>query len=211
VIVFPPFDRFIRAAAVLLTVVVALVLLLACANLAGFLLAKATDRRKEIAIRIAMGATRPTLLAQLLTETVLLGLIGGAVGVALGNILLRAILAADLPLPIPVSLDLGLDAKALGFCFAISLAAGLLFGLAPALKATRSDVAATLKSETAGAGHAGRLGLRNGLVVLQVAVSFLLLVGAGLFFRTFLATQAVDPGFGHEPAALLSMAVPADR
>jgi predicted permease len=211
VIVFPPFDRFIRAAAVLLTVVVAMVLLLACANLAGFLLAKATDRRKEIAVRIAMGATRRTLLAQLLTETVLLGLIGGAVGVVFGTILLRGLLAADLPLPIPVSLDLGLDAKVLGFCFVISVAAGLLFGLAPALKATRSDVAGTLKSETAGAGHAGRLSLRNGLVVVQVAVSFLLLVGAGLFLRTFIATQAVDPGFGRDPAALLSMAVPANR
>ncbi|UCG84815.1 MAG: ABC transporter permease [Gemmatimonadota bacterium] len=211
VIVYPPFDTFVRAAAVLLSIVVALVLLMACANLAGFLLAKATDRRKEIAVRLALGATRPMLVRQLLIETVLLGLVGGAAGVVLGKALLGLLLAADLPLPIPVDLDLRLDATVLGYSFAVSMAAGFLFGLAPALKATRPDVASTLKTETAGAGHGGRLSLRNGLVVVQIAVSCMLLVGAGLFLRTFLATQAVDPGFGRDPAAILTMAVPANR
>ena len=211
IIVYPPLDKFVRAAAVLLTVVVALVLLMACANLAGFLLAKATDRRKEIAVRLALGATRRTLVGQLLTETVLLGLLGGVAGVLFGKILLGMLLAADLPLPVPIDLDLSLDAKVLGYSLAVSLAAGLMFGLAPALRATRPDVASILKSETAGAGHAGRLSLRNGLVTVQIAVSFLLLVGAGLFLRTFLATQAVDPGFGRDPAAILNMAIPANR
>jgi predicted permease len=211
VIVYPPFDRFVRAAALLLSVVVGLVLLMACANLAGFLLAKATDRRKEIAVRLALGATRKTLVGQLLTETILLGILGGAAGVVLGVSLLRLLLAAELPLPVPIDLDLGLNTTVLLYSVLVSLAAGILFGLAPALQATRPDVAATLRDETAGAGHAGRQRMRNSLVIVQVAMSFMLLVGAGLFLRSFLATQAADPGFGRDPAALLTMAVPANR
>jgi predicted permease len=211
VILYPPFDRFVRAAAWLLTIVTGLVLLIACANLAGFLLARATDRRKEIAVRLALGATRTMLVGQLLTETVLLGLLGGVGGVVLGVSLLRVLLAADLPLPIPVDLDLSLDTTVLGYSLVISLAAGLLFGLAPALQATRPDVAATLKDETPGGGRAGRLTLRNTLVTAQVAISFMLLVAAGLFLRSFVATQAADPGFGRDPAAILTMAVPANR
>ncbi len=211
VIVYPPFDRFVRAAALLLSVVVGLVLIMACANLAGFLLAKATDRRKEIAVRLALGATRKTLVGQLLTETILLGILGGAAGVVLGVSLLRLLLAAELPLPVPIELDLSLDTTVLLYSILISLAAGTLFGLAPALQATRPDVASTLRDETAGAGHAGRQRMRNSLVIVQVTVSLMLLVGAGLFLRSFLATQATDPGFGRDPAALLTMAVPTNR
>jgi len=211
VILYPPFDRFVRAAAWLLTIVTGLVLLIACANLAGFLLARATDRRREIAVRLALGATRRMLVGQLLTETTLLGLLGGIGGLILGVSLLRVLLAADLPLPIPVDLDLSLDATVLGYSLLVSLAAGVLFGLAPALQATRPDVASTLRGETAGGGRSGRLTLRNTLVTAQVAISFMLLVGAGLFLRSFVATQATDPGFGQEPAAILTMAVPANR
>ncbi len=211
VILYPPIDRFVRAAAALLGIVVGLVLVLACANLAGFLLARATDRRREIALRLALGASRGTLVAQLLTETVLLGLIGGAAGLLLAVSLLKVLLAADLPLPLPIELDLSLDGRVLVFSFVMSILAGVIFGLAPALRATRPDVASTLKDETAGGGQAGRLSLRNSLVVAQVAVSLMLLVGAGLFLRSFAASQAVDPGFGREPAALLTMAVPANR
>jgi predicted permease len=211
VVVYPPVDRFIHASAWLLMVVVGLVLLIACANLASFLLARAMDRRKEIAVRLALGARRRTLVRQLLTETVLLGILGGAVGVPLGLWLLRLLLAADLPLPMPINLDVSLDETVLGFSLAISVAAGALLGLAPALQSTSPNVASTLKDESAGGGWRGKVRLRNALVAAQVAVSVMLLIGAGLFLRSFLATRAVDPGFGRDPAALLSLVVPANR
>lgn len=211
VIFWPQIDGFLRAGAWLLMSVVGLVLLMACVNLASFLLARATDRRREIAMRLALGATRGGLVAQLLIETVVLGLLGGAAGVLVGVWLLKLLLAADLPLPVPIQLDLSLDTAVLGYALAISLVAGVLFGLAPALQSSKEDVVATLKDETPGGGRAGRLTLRNTLVVVQVAVSLVLLVGAGLFLRSFVATQAVDPGFGHQPAAMFEMAMPSDR
>jgi predicted permease len=211
VVLYPPFDRFVRAAAWLLIVVVGLVLLMACMNLASFLLARALDRRKEIALRLALGATRRTLVGQLLTETVVLGLLGGVAGVALAVWLLRLLLAADLPLPLPVTLDLSLDATVLGFSLMVSLTAGILLGLVPAFQSTNPDLASTLKDETAGAGRSGRWTLRNALVVAQVAASLVLLVGAGLFLRSFQRVQSVDPGFGRDPAAILTVMVPATR
>jgi predicted permease len=211
VILWPQIDGFIRAAAWLLMGVVGLVLFLACINLASFLLARAADRRREIAVRLALGATRSGLVGQLLAETVILGLLGGAAGVAVGIWLLRLLLAADLPLPVPLELDLSLDGRVVGFTLAISLVAGVLFGLAPAVQSSKADVAATLKQDAAGAGLSGRLTLRNALVVAQVAVSLVLLVGAGLFLRSFMATQAVDPGFGQQPAAMFEMALPSNR
>ena len=211
VIMIPPFDRFVRAAAWLLMVVVGLVLLMACMNLASFLLAQALDRRKEIAVRLALGATRRDLAGQLVTETVVLGLLGGAAGVGVSTWLLRALMAADLPLPVPVELDLAPDGLVLGFTLAASVAAGLVLGLIPAVQSTKPDLAVTLKDESAGAGRPGKLSLRNGLVVLQVAASVLLLVGAGLFLRSFQRIQNVDPGFGREPAGVLQMVVPATR
>jgi predicted permease len=211
VLLYPPFDRFVRAAAWLLMVVVGLVLLIACVNLASFLLARAIDRRKEVALRIALGASRKALIGQLLTETTLLALLGGIAGVALGRGLLTVLVGADLPLPIPITLDLDLDATVLAFNLLISLAAGLLLGLAPALQTTNPDVAATIKDETAGVGRSGGLTLRNALVVLQVATSVVLLVGAGLFLRSFQRIQTVDPGFGREPSALLTFIIPSTR
>lgn len=211
VVVFPPMDRFVRASAWLLMGVVGLVLFIACTNLASFLLARALDRRKEIAVRLALGATRRTLIGQLLTETMLLGLLGGAAGVAVGALLTQALVRADLPLPLPVTLDLSLDATVLGFSLAVALGAGLVFGLIPAVQGTRADVAAALRDESAGAGRPGRLTLRNALVVAQVAGSLVLLVSAGLFVRNLQAAQAVDPGFGRDPAAILSLVVPATR
>lgn len=211
VLLYPPMDRFVRGAAWLLMVVVGLVLLLACTNLASFLLARAVDRRKEISIRLALGATRATLVRQLLTETVVLGLAGGVAGLALAVGLLRLLLAVDLPLPIPVTLDLGLDRLVLFFTLMTSMTAGVLLGLIPAIQATKSDVATSLKSETAGGGQPGRLSLRNALVVTQVAISLVLLVGAGLFLRSFQSIQAVDPGFGRDPTAVMTMLVPSTR
>ena len=211
VLLYPPIDGFVRAAAWLLSVVVGLVLLLACTNLASFLLARAVDRRREIAIRLALGASRRTLLGQLLTESALLGLAAGVAGVALGVALLRLLTTADLPLPIPLTLDLQLDATVLTFSFGVSLAAGLFLGLIPALQASRPDVVTALKNESVGGGRGGHVRWRNTLVVAQVAISLVLLVGAGLFLRSFQRIQDVDPGFGREPAAVLSVSVPATR
>ena len=211
VILFPPFDRFVRAAAWLLMVVVGLVLLIACMNLASFLLAQALERKKEIALRLALGATRRDLVGQLLSETVLLGVLAGTAGLALSVWLLKLLVSADLPLPLPITLDLTPDPNVLGFSLAVSLVAGVLLGLVPALQSTNPDLSSTLKDETAGGGQHGKLALRNLLVVAQVAVSLVLLVGAGLFLRSFEQVQSVDPGFGREPSAILTVMVPTTR
>ena len=211
VLLYPPMDVFIRAAAWLLMVVVGLVLLLACANLASFLLARALDRRRDIAVRLALGASRGSLVRRLLTETTLLSLLAGGVGTGLAVWLLGVLAAADLPLPLPVALDLGLDGNVLVFTLGVSVAAGALLGLVPALQSTRPDIADTLKSESAGGGQPGQLRWRNALVIAQLTISLVLLVGAGLFLRSFQQVQAVDPGFGREPAAVMTFLTPATR
>ena len=211
VILFPPMDPFVRAAAWLLTVVVGLVLLLACTNLASFLLARALDRRRDVAVRLALGASRGSLVRRLLTETTLLSLLAGSVGIGLAVGLLGLLQNADLPLPVPIELDLSLDWNVLAFTLGISVAAGTLLGLVPALQSTRPDVASTLKSETAGGGQPGQLRWRNALVVTQLTVSLVLLIGAGLFLRSFQEVQAVDIGFGREPTALMTFMVPTTR
>ncbi len=213
VLMFPPIDVFIRGAAWLLMVVVGLVLLLACTNLASFLLARALDRRKDIAVRLALGATRASLVRRLLTETTLLSLVAGGVGIVIAVGLLNLLMNADFPLPLGMQLtfDLGLDRTVLAFTLGVSVVAGALLGLVPALQSTRPDVASTLKSETTGGGQPGQLRWRNALVVTQLTVSLVLLVGAGLFLRSFQQAQLVDPGFGREPSALMTFMVPATR
>jgi len=211
VIINPMIDRVVLPAIVLAMVVVGMVLLIACANLASFLLARATDRKKEVAIRLALGAKRGTLVRQLLTESMLLALVGGAAAVVLALITVRLAMSVELPFPMPIELDTGLDGRLLGFSLAVSILAGLLFGLAPALQATRPDVAPTLKDESAGGGRARTFGLRSALVVGQVAVSLMLLIGAGLFLRSLGEAKSMDPGFGHEPTAAVSFAVSAER
>ena len=211
VLLFPPMDVFIRAAAWLLMAVVGLVLLLACTNLASFLLARALDRRKEIAVRLALGASRGSLVRRLLTETTLLSLLAGAAGTGLAVWLLDLLMTADLPLPLPVVLDLRLDARVLAFTLGVSVAAGTLLGLLPALQSTRPELSGALRSESAGGGQPGQLRWRNALVIAQLTVSLVLLVGAGLFLRSFQQVQSVDPGFGREPSAILTFLTPATR
>ena len=205
VIMNPMIDRVLVPAASMIMVVVGLVLLIACANLASFLLARAADRRKEIAIRLALGAKRSTLIGQLLTETVLLSALGGFAGVALAVQSLHLLVNADLPLPLPITLDLSLDRTVLGFSVLVSIIAGILFGLAPALQSTNPDVAPTLRDETAGGGRAKGTALRNLLVVGQVSVSVVLLVGAGLFLRSLDASRNVSAGFGDDPTGILQI------
>ena len=205
VIVYPPIDQILAPMTGMLAVVVGLVLIIACANLAGFLLARAIDRRKEIAIRLSLGATRGRLVNQFLVETILLGGLGGVVGVVLGKLALQSVLAADLPLPLAVTLDLPLDGRVLIFSVGVSILAGILAGLAPALQATRLELASVIRDESTGGGR-GKSALRGVLVGGQVAVAVTLLIVAGLFVRSLSAARNLDPGFGRSPSALLWLA-----
>jgi predicted permease len=192
--------------AILMTVV-SLVLLVACANVANMLLARAVTRRKEIAVRLALGAGRWRIVRQMLTESVLLSFVGGAVGLLFTewstSLLLRLI--PRLVPEISMAPDVAPDARVFGYTFLLSLLAGVLFGLVPALQTSRPDVVATLKDErlTFGSGRR-RFNLRNLLVVVQVAVSLLLLVSAGLFIRNLRNTQHADPGFALDNSLMMS-------
>jgi predicted permease len=180
-------------------VVVALVLLIACANIASLLLARAAGRRRETAIRQALGATRPRLVRQWLTESILLGVAGGALGLLLAlwaNQLLISYLQTT-PL---ASLDLGLDWRVLVFTLGVSVTTGIVFGLAPALQASRLDIVMALKSEDAQRAGSRRSRLRAAFVTAQVTLSVVLLVGAGLFIRSLQSANTIDPGFRVERA-----------
>jgi predicted permease len=181
-----------------LMVVVALVLLIACANVANLLLARAASRQREIAIRLAVGAGRARLIRQLVFETLTVSLAGGAAGVAVAWYGVR-VLVAFIPqdTTTPVDLDLSLDWRLLAFTFGISVLVGLLCGIVPALQATRPDLTSALKNDVAGIGRV-RFDLRRALVVAQVAISLLLLIGAGLFIRSLQNLRSLDPGFARE-------------
>jgi len=211
VAVNPLLDSVVVPAAAALMIVVGLVLLVACANLASFLLAQARDRRREVAIRLAIGAKRRVLVRQFLVESLLLAAIGGAAGVMVSAVALRAVLRADLPVPIPITLDVSLDWRVITFTVVASAIAGVLFGLLPALQATRATVIETIKNENADGGRVRRFTARNALVVGQVSVSLTLLITALLFLRSLEARATVDPGFGAAPAGMLWLAIPADR
>ncbi len=196
----PESRQRMRAAAFLLVGVVAAVLLIACANIASLLLAKATARRRELAVRLAIGASRPRLVRQLLTESVLLSVVGGIVGLGLAWALVRAFQASPPPAgALPVAIDLAIDRRVLLFSIVLSLIAGLVFGVAPALKASRPGLVPALKGAS-NEGNDGerRYDLQKLLVVAEVALAVLLLIPAGLFVRSLQAAHAFDPGFDAE-------------
>jgi len=182
-------------ALMLLLGAVALLLLIACANVANLLLSRAAARHKEIAIRLALGATRLRLVRQLLVESVLLGLLSGMVGLLLGwwgVDLMRRLLPVDFPR----AQDIGVDLRVLGFTLLVSLVTGIVFGLVPALQSTNPDVNESLKESVRGStGGRSRNRVRSLLIVSEVALSLVLLIGAGLLFRSFLRLQAVELGF----------------
>ena len=192
-----------------LMVMVSLVLMVACANVANLLLARATTRQKELAVRAAMGAGRGQLMRQLLTESVLLALAGAAGGFLLAVLAANALSRIELPLPLPIVFDFAPDLRVLVFTAGLSLLTALLFGLAPALRATRVDLVAGLKDEATGFRGLRSFGLRNGLVLAQVALSAVLLAGAGLFLHSFRNASSID--IGMQPDKVLLLAVDPKR
>jgi predicted permease len=186
-----------------LMAVVGLVLLLACTNLANLLLARATERRKEIAVRLAIGAGRWRLVRQLLTESILLSTLGGALGLLLAYWLVDAVMRLKPPIDVALSTEMQIDGRVLLFTLFVSAMTGLVFGLLPALQATKPDLAPALKDEVSLGGYR-RSWLRNGLVVLQVSLSLLLLICAGLTLRGLQRAQLLDPGFTPQNALEMS-------
>ncbi len=199
--VFPALRGPVIGFMALLMIVVALVLLVACTNVAGLMLARATARRREIGIRLALGASRARLVTQLVTESVLLALAGGGLGMLLAMWGTDLLLAFQPPLPFDIAIDLRPDGRVLAFTAVVSVLTGIVFGIVPALEAVRSDVVPALRDEST---SARRSRLRNGLVIAQIALSTLLLAGAGLFVRGLRNAYTLDPGFDPRHAVVTS-------
>jgi predicted permease len=194
---------YIRIFAAVLMGLAGLVLLIACVNLASLLLARATDRRRDTAIRLALGAARGDLIRQLLTESIVLSILGGAAGVLLAVWLTQVFAAWRPPMDIPVIPQLGLDWHVLAFAAAASLGTGVLFGLAPAIQSVRVDLAPALKNEAV-AQRLRRFPLRDLLVTAQIAMSVVLLVGSLLVVRSLQNALSVKLGFEPRGAATVA-------
>ncbi len=188
-----------------LSVVVLLVLLIACANVANLLLAQASARQREMAVRLAMGATRWQLMRQMLTESVILSLAGGLLGVVLSVWATQALSSFRLPIPFPLDLRVGVDWRVLGYAFLLSLGTGLVFGLAPALAASRPILTAALKGEDVLSRPGRKWTLRNVLVVAQVAMSLTLLCATGLFLRSLQSAAGIDIGFRGDGITMMAV------
>jgi predicted permease len=197
--IHPEADVPFLAIASLVLVIVGLVLAIACSNLATLLLVRGAARAKEISVRLAMGATRRQLVRHLLTESLLLSLAGGIAGCIVAWSSMQALQRVDLPLTV----DLTVDYRVLGFALALSLATGLAFGLAPALRATKVDLLQTLRDEGLQAIDHRRLTLKNALIVVQVAVSVLLLGGTSIFVQMLAAAKAHRVGYAVDGVAML--------
>src|SRR5262249_23777941 len=170
----------------------------ACANVANLMLARAAARAREIGTRLAIGAGRGRIMRQLLTESVLLALLGGALGWAFAYCGTAVIRGSTPPVPYPISVDLSPDWYVLKWLMAVSLITGVIFGLAPALFASRTDLVAVIKGATGQSSKRRRWNLRNGLVVAQVTISIVVLICAGLFVRSLRKVLETDPGFKTE-------------
>jgi predicted permease len=187
----------------LLMAVVALMLLIVCTNLANLLLARGTTRKREVAIRLALGASRARVVQQFLTESLLLALVGGALGLLFAFWSSHALVTLKPPLPFPVELNLSPDVRVVTFAVLASLLTGLVFGFIPALQASRTDLSSAVKEDTLPRRY-GRFTLRDLLTVAQIAVSVVLLVGAGLLLRTLRNAQTIDPGLDPSQVTVVS-------
>ena len=190
--------------------IVALLLLLACANVANLLLARASSRRREMAVRLALGAGRGRIVRQLLSESLLLAFIGASAGLLFSPWLYRLLLAFQPGFVLERStLSGSLDARVLGFTVLVALLSGVLFGLAPALHSVRADLTPALKdAEANAAARERRWNLRNGLVVTQIALALVLLIGAGLLVRSMQQRLAIEPGFRTENLLVVPLELP---
>ncbi len=190
---------------------VGMVLLICCANLANLTLARGAGREREVAIRASMGAGRWRLVRQFLTENVLLSVCGGVFGLGLGVVLKAGLELAIPPFSLPREADVGIDTTVLLFTLALAILTGIIFGLAPALQATRPDLAGGMKEGGRGASSGGRHKVRGALVVTEVALAFMLLTGAGLLIRSFFQMQQVDPGFNSTNVLTAGLPIPDKR
>jgi predicted permease len=203
----PGNENIAQNVSLLLLVAAGSILLIACANVANLLLARATTRQREMAVRLALGAGRGRIVRQLLTESILLAMIGGIGGVVLAYWLGDVLLSLIPPTPVPLALNPQPDLRVLLFAFALAVISGVVFGLAPALQTARWDLTQGLRERAAasGGGGAKRWNLRNLLVIGQIAVSLLLLIGSALFLKAFHNAQAIDPGFRTQNLAILTI------
>ena len=201
--------RDVRLALWILLGAVGLVLLIACANVANLMLARAASRQREMAVRVALGASRWRVIRQLLTESMLLAVVGGALGLLLAQWIIDLILTFGAN-SIPRTGEISLDTRVLMFTTAVSMLTGIVFGLAPALQSSRTDVQEALK-ETARSTTGGRHRLRQVLVVTEVALTLVLLIGAGLLIRSFYLLQQVNPGFVDEHVLSFRVQLPVQK
>ncbi|MEO8633670.1 MAG: ABC transporter permease [Gemmatimonadales bacterium] len=200
---FPGARGPVLGVSALLFLVVLAVLLIACGNVASLFLARAMARQREVAVRLALGASRGRVVRQLVTESVVLATLGGVLGGMLSFWLAGLLLSAHLPIPVTLALNLAPDLRVLGFALLLSIVTGLLVGLAPALQASRPELLSALKDNTGGS-LSPRSRLRGGFVIGQAALSILLLVMAGLFLRSLQRASSIDLGFGARNGLVLA-------
>src|ERR1700736_5700623 len=203
----PGNESIAQNVSLLLLVAAGSILLIACANVENLFLARATTRQREMAVRLALGAGRGRIVRQLLTESILLSVIGGIGGVILAYWLGDMLLSLLPPTPVPVALNPQPDLRVLLFAFALAILSGVVFGLAPALQTARWDLTQGLRerASSSGGGSVSRWNLRNLLVIGQIAVSLLLLIASALFLKAFHKAQAIDPGFRTENLSILTI------
>lgn len=208
----PAFRAMLKPVTQILLGVVGLVLLITCANVANLLLARAARRRKEVAIRLTLGATRTRLIRQLLTESILLAVAGGLAGLVLNIWLVNLLTALKPAVSLPVNVEFHTDWRVLSFTLLLSVLVGIIFGLVPALQASKHDLVPALKDHSQPLGDRRRMfSLRNALVIGQVALSIVVLIGAGLFLRSLNHARAINPGFDAEHILALSFNTAAQR
>jgi predicted permease len=204
----PDIDGVLLGAGMVLVAAVGLVLIVACANLANLTLARASARRREVAVRLALGAARGRLVRQLLTESVVLALAGGVIAIPIAAGLARWAANIDYPLPIDIGLDVAPDWRVLAFTFAAAVLTGVVFGLIPALQASRPDLVPALKQAgSSSSPRRRRVELRDALVVVQMAVSLVLVVMGALLVRSLSVASKVDLGYDGSRVAVLAMAL----